>query len=712
MKRFRSPAAVICGVLCVAGLVAGITYVYLARVLFEPDWFADRAAASLAQPRVARVVAGQATDQIIAYRRELTAYRPLLLGTLEYVVASAPVRAVVRRTATELHAKLISDTGDDILFTVGDLGVVARNALAAYPEIAAKIPEKAQVALGNMKDWPWAKTLLKVMRLGNRLRTRAAVGIGLGLLCGAAGVLLTRRKDRYLLRLGMGLAITSFAMAGVFRFGGGLAALFSRTDIGAELMRGIWPVFLGPLAIRLLILGGLGIVLVAAVTSLLEKVEPIQFARQWLGRALHPRVRPGWGFLRGVVLVALGLLVLYHPTLFLLILAVVAGSVLLYEGVQELFVTAVRFAPRVEGSAPQAQPAGRSSSPGGVIMVAALAVLLIGGGAFWLAKHSRDDVAVAGPVTVCNGHPELCDRPLNQVVFATAHNAMSAADIANWMFPNHERGVAAQLADGVRGFLIDIHYGVPVGDRVKTLIENEEAARAKYEEALGKEGIDAALRIRDRLVGEDLGKRDVYLGHGFCELGAQKFTDWLEILRDFLIANPGEVVIMVLQDEGVAPADVARCFAETGLEDLVYRGPVTAPWPTLGEMVARDERVVVYAENNAEGVPWYHLMGGNIQETPYRFHDPSQFSNVPNRGGTNGSLLMMNHWIETAPASNPKNAEIVNAYDFLLARARACQKERGMLPNLVAVDFYRSGDLIRVVNTLNGVTEGGNAPLP
>jgi hypothetical protein len=72
----------------------------------------------------------------------------------------------------------------------------------------------------------------------------------------------------------------------------------------------------------------------------------------------------------------------------------------------------------------------------------------------------------------------------------------------------------------------------------------------------------------------------------------------------------------------------------------------------------------------------------------------------------------MNHWIETAPASNPKNAEIVNAYDVLLARARACKKERGMMPNLVAVDFYRTGDLIRVVNTLNGVAASGNKPLP
>lgn len=712
MTRIRGIAVTTCGVLCVAGLIAGLTYHYLARVLFDPAVFADRAATSLAQPTVARVVAEQATDQIIAHRRELTAYRPLLLGTLEYVVASAPVRTVVRRTAREIHARLISDTGDDILFTVADLGVVARNALAAYPEIAARIPDRAHVALGSLDDWPWAKNLLKVMRLGNRLRVRSAVGIGLGLLSGAVGVLLARRRDRYLLRVGLGLAITAFVLAGVLRFGGGVAALLSRTEIGADLLRGIWPVFLGPLALRLLILGGLGIVLVAAVTSLLEKIEPVDFARRLLTRVRRPNVHPAWGFLRGAGLVAAGLLVLFHPAAFLLVVAVFAGSILLYEGVQELFVTAVRFAPRVEESVEQAHREGRKSSPAGVIVVGTLAALIVGGGAFWLARHDRGGVATASAVDACNGHPELCDRPLNAVAFATAHNAMSAADIADWMFPNQERGLASQLDDGVRGFLIDIHYAMPVGNRVKTLLDNEEAARAKYEESLGKAGVDAALRIRDRLVGGDPGDRDVYLGHGFCELGATRFTDWLEILRDFLVVHPGEVVIIIIQDEGVAPADVARCFAETGLADLVYRGPVTAPWPTLGEMAARNERVVVYAENDAEGIAWYHPTAGNIQETPFRFHRPSEFSNVPNRGGTTGSLLLLNHWIETAPASNPRNAEIVNAYDVLLGRAQACERERGMLPNLVAVDFYRSGDLLRVVDTLNGVAAVDDRPAP
>ena len=50
----------------------------------------------------------------------------------------------------------------------------------------------------------------------------------------------------------------------------------------------------------------------------------------------------------------------------------------------------------------------------------------------------------------------------------------------------------------------------------------------------------------------------------------------------------------------------------------------------------------------------------------------------------------------------PSNAAVVNAYDALLRRARTCERIRGRRVNLLAVDFYREGDLLRVARTLNG----------
>ena len=83
-----------------------------------------------------------------------------------------------------------------------------------------------------------------------------------------------------------------------------------------------------------------------------------------------------------------------------------------------------------------------------------------------------------------------------------------------------------------------------------------------------------------------------------------------------------------------------------------------------------------------------------LQETPYRFERPEELSCRANRGGTSGSLFQINHWLTTTPTARPSNAEIFNTREFLLDRARQCQRERGMLPNVLAVDFAGTGDVV------------------
>ena len=53
----------------------------------------------------------------------------------------------------------------------------------------------------------------------------------------------------------------------------------------------------------------------------------------------------------------------------------------------------------------------------------------------------------------CNGHPELCERPLNAITLATTHNASSES--AGWIAPNQGFGITQQLEDGIRGMMLD-----------------------------------------------------------------------------------------------------------------------------------------------------------------------------------------------------------------------------------------------------------------
>ena len=74
---------------------------------------------------------------------------------------------------------------------------------------------------------------------------------------------------------------------------------------------------------------------------------------------------------------------------------------------------------------------------------------------------------------------------------------------------------------------------------------------------------------------------------------------------------------------------------------------------------------------------------------------------APNRGPADAPLFLINHWVTTDPAPRPSNAAEVNAYAPLRARARECERIRHHVPNLLAVDFYRRGDVFKVADTLN-----------
>ena len=403
---------------------------------------------------------------------------------------------------------------------------------------------------------------------------------------------------------------------------------------------------------------------------------------------------------RAILYLVIGWMAILEPTHVSRILIVVAGGVTAFIGLQEFFILAIPEVEKVTASSGGSARAGvlRGWRP-------ALASLLLVSLAIAASYYfTREEALSPGQqaVLACNGSESLCDKTLDEVVFPAAHNAMSASDVKGWMFPNHTYGIPTQLRRGIRGLLVDVYPGYAVGDRVKTDLAEGLNVRDKFEPVLGAEGVVAATRIRDRLIVGDDSERKLYMCHGLCEIGASEFVVALQEIRKFLILNPGEVIIIVIEDY-VAPEEIAQAFEESQLLELVYKGAPGPPWPTLGEMVRTGQRVLVAAENNSAGVAWYHAAFELFQETPYHTEDASEFSCEPNRGGTSGSLLQINHWVVTPPTSVPSDAQVVNAYDFLLQRTQACQQARGMLPNLIAVDFFDVGDVVRVTNTLNGL---------
>jgi hypothetical protein len=284
----------------------------------------------------------------------------------------------------------------------------------------------------------------------------------------------------------------------------------------------------------------------------------------------------------------------------------------------------------------------------------------------------------------CNGHPELCGRPYNQVVFAATHNSMSAAD-NGFVFPFQRRGIPRQLEDGIRMLLIDTHYWETPTDVAKV----REHVPAERQAAF------------DAAIGEASPRRGPMLCHVLCGLGATPLDATLTDIRSFLDSHPREVVSIFFQD-AVSAADTAAAFDLVGLTHYTYTHPDGTPWPTLGEMIRHGTRLVVLAEVEGPPPSWYQSGWKLAQDTSFTVNDPGQFTCTLNRGGATNELFLMNHWLAKGAPSRD-DASVVNSYGFLLRRARKCARERGQLPNFIAVNFYDEGSLLAVVDRLNRV---------
>jgi len=257
----------------------------------------------------------------------------------------------------------------------------------------------------------------------------------------------------------------------------------------------------------------------------------------------------------------------------------------------------------------------------------------------------------------CNGAAALCGRTYDAVVFPGTHNSVAATESGfSVLNANQVRPVLAQLEDGIRVLLLDVTY------------DNGETV----------------------------------LCHGRCGLGSRSHVEVMTELHQFLVEHPREVVTIIYQDS-VDPSDVEADYVEVDLVGLTYthRG---GAWPTLGEMIDADTRLVVTAESQGPPPAWYHHVWDVAWDTPYTFTSVEDFSCVLNRGETGHALMLMNHWLSNGVGlPDAAAAETSNAAETLMDRVGECHREAGRLPTFIAVDFYETGDLFAVVDALNGV---------
>ncbi len=620
-------------------------------MLFNADGFSTRAVRALDDERVQEYVSTVIVDGLIEEGSpDLIAARPLIDAAVQAVIGSAAFEQIYETALRETHRTLFSD--DPIVLQIVDASVVVKPTLANFnPELAESIPDLDTEVL-EVADSEAVHALLDVAE-GVRLLALVLPALAVGAF--AASWALARGRRRAAMRVGIAAVVVAVLGVLVLDLTKAALAALAGGGMAGGAVEGVWDAFLGDLRSWNLAIGAGGALLATVASPWFAGLSPAQAPVRAWALMTAPGSNAG-RLVRAVVAVAVGWAALASPRDLVELTVALLGLAAVYLGLAELirllWVERAATAGDVARAAASAATPTRRSALVRVASFAALAaagvataaVLIAGLGV--LGGGDRD---AGGAITACNGHAELCDRPLDDVAFAATHNSMSAAS-EGWFFAAHRDGIAEQLDHGIRGLLIDVWYGSPARNGVSTELLGGD--RDLLIERYGLDAVETRERIAARL-GPTSG-RDLYLCHGFCELGATPLRESLDEIRRFLVTHPADVVVVIIQDEAPA-ADIAAAFEDAGLDRYAYAHPGPgAAWPTLGGLVERNERLIVMAENAPEApVPWMHPAFDLVQETPFRFHSVDDLSCDPSRGRADASLFLVNHWLPEPPPPPP-----------------------------------------------------------
>ena len=303
--------------------------------------------------------------------------------------------------------------------------------------------------------------------------------------------------------------------------------------------------------------------------------------------------------------------------------------------------------------------------------------------------------------TTCNGLSNLCQMPVNEILYGTVHNAMSSPQAGFVLFANHnEDPIVAALDAGYRGLQLDL---------------------------CNCEG-DFIFCHGGREVGCGIGQRDP--------------VTVFDQISNWIISHPRNILIVELQINQLAGGpitleDVQRILDEVpnGFFDRLYHhDPANrTTWPTLNELIDAETQILFFYKNGPNG-SGYHPPGINYfydfgMATHWSYSTVEDLRNrtigsCSLRGsGETQDFFMMNAFVTAEEfgiqfvAPSQDAAQIVNTIEFSQPMLEACEQYHGKKVNIITVDFWNEGNLPALVDlhnsmlTANGTTSSSQ-PTP
>ena len=295
----------------------------------------------------------------------------------------------------------------------------------------------------------------------------------------------------------------------------------------------------------------------------------------------------------------------------------------------------------------------------------------------------------------CNGSTSYCDKALDDVLFPMVRRAHSST-ANNFVAASNTRPFEEALVAGYRA----LHLNT----------------------CMCESYLSSQLLERDESWG--LANSNLGFCNTYCVAGVRDPKAVLMNILTFLETNTREVLVIVLEMGEGSAADLRNVLLYSGLLEYAYiptSGDDTITWPTLGEMISTNKRLVLFgAGDGMESCPANDCSDGILaamdhvglsargdltscapSNTSSNNDDDDDDDDVED-DGSNGdvpfSLFQMNQY-EESQVPSLERAQELNSYATLESRMESCEGYRG--PSLLAVEFWDEGEVLKFVKERN-----------
>ena len=149
-----------------------------------------------------------------------------------------------------------------------------------------------------------------------------------------------------------------------------------------------------------------------------------------------------------------------------------------------------------------------------------------------------------------------------------------------------------------------------------------------------------------------------------------------------------------------------------GFVDMIYEHTYGDDWPTMGDLVQQNKRIIVFYFNGGTCTddtcpPGFHYFFQYAAETQFESASLSDLENYeysceitrgPKEGDRPADFFVVNNFI-TPPTLEA--SQVANSKSFLQSRLTTCANMNNMRPNFVYLDFWSEGVTAQLVQYAN-----------